>query len=268
MSRSYSAQHYLAFQRDGLHRDHPSPEAWSQYVRSAVEALGMGTQTKCRVVSGPVRRHAYLNSKGKSRAEDYCSDRRRLCPVIFDELPKAHFYTDINQGKHIQTHGLAAIGADLPIHFTDYWSPTESRDPIFGKRSMANELMGIFQDNPTEPGTGANVVIADQGLNQAYVEHFGGLFMGGWGLAGGPRPGKFAVGHGSMLARNILKVAPDAAIFDLPIRLSKPSSIFVRVTKNNGSSHGFSSTLGRRTTLRASSPKVTTPDAWSTNSIG
>jgi hypothetical protein len=67
------------------------------------------------------------------------------------------------------------------------------------------------------------VVIVDQGLNEAYIKHLHGFFMGGWGLAESlgpgkhPRPGKYGVGHGSMLARNILKVAPDAAIYDLPI---------------------------------------------------
>ena len=216
MSRNYSARHYLAFQRDGLHRDHPSPEAWSEYVRSAVKALGMSPQLEYRVVSGPSRRQAYFTLKDNSIAE-YCSDPRRLCPIIVDEPPTRDFYTEINQEKHRQTHGLTAIGADLPIHFTDYWSPTESRDPIFGTRRMANELMGVLDDNSAEPGTGANVVIVDQGLNQAYIEHLGGAFMGGWSLARRSRPGKFAVGHVSMLARNLLKVAPDAAIFDLPI---------------------------------------------------
>jgi hypothetical protein len=218
MTSNYSTQHYLTFEKGDLHQI--STADWPDHVGSIIETLGMAERDTYRVPRRRLPWRADLNVKTERRY--YGGNQRRLCPIIFDKVPD-EFWLDINGGKHKEVHGLSAIGADLPIHITDYWSPTESPDPIFATRKIANELMGIIEENGKEPGTGANVVIVDQGLNEDYIKHLHGFFMGGWSLTESqgpgkyPRPGKYGVGHGSMLARNVLKVAPDAAIYDLPI---------------------------------------------------
>jgi hypothetical protein len=217
MKRGYSGRHYLTFEREDLHRTYPSTDAWRDYVWSTVETMGAGDRRMaCRVLADPSLWQLALKAPAGS-GDSGRSDPRRICSVMFDEAPEEAFLAEINQGKLITTaDGLSAIGADLPIHVTDYWNPAESIDPIFATRRLANQLMGITEGEK-EPGSGANVVIVDQGLNQNYIAHLGGDFVGGWHLAEQPRPGKYGLGHGSMLARNVLKVSPDAAIYDLPV---------------------------------------------------
>ena len=213
MKYSYPGRHYLTFEGNAVHVTHSSMEAWPKHVETAIETIGMAKPGTYRLLPGPRLWQSFVTEMGERR--DDPTDRRRICRISFDKVPK-EFWTDINNGKHKAVHAISAIGVDLPIHVADYWNPAESMDPIFSTRKIAHQLMGVI-DEETKPGTGANVVIVDQGLNQDYIKYLGGSFMGGWHLVGAPKPGNYRLGHGSMLARNILKIAPDAKIYDLPV---------------------------------------------------
>jgi hypothetical protein len=209
MKRSDSGRHYLTFEEDD-----PSADARSEHVQQTVKKFDR-RGAACRLRPAPSL------SQTAFHAPDGNGDHGRLgthaiYSVMFDGLPDKDLLAEINQGRHKTAGGPSAIGADLPIHVTDYWSPNEAKDPIFATRKTANELMAITAEEQ-KPGTGANVVIVDQGLNQNYIDHLGGYYAGGWHFRQTPRPGGYALGHGSMLARNVLKVAPDAAIYDLPV---------------------------------------------------
>jgi len=211
MKRSYSAQHYLTFEwSEGYVTDLP-PEAWSKHAGDVLETIGMVEPGTYRLLPG---RLWEVDLREAAARADNVGNRKRICRVSFDKVPE-QFWPDINSGKHKAVHKLSAIGTDLPIHITDFWNPAESIDPIFSTRKVAHQLMNISEEE--KPGIGANVVIVDQGLNQDYIRHLGGDFMGGWHLVGAPQPGNYDLGHGSMLARNILKVAPEAKIYDLPV---------------------------------------------------
>lgn len=120
--------------------------------------------------------------------------------------------------------------ADPSIFLSDHWCPVQPGQTQFGKRADARRLIGADAlGRPPFSGKDVNVVIVDQGLNRAWIEaHFGlGRFGGGWPFnpsSGDPRPGRLpgdtSVGdaqHGLMLARNVLNIAPEARLYDLPI---------------------------------------------------
>lgn len=112
-------------------------------------------------------------------------------------------------------------GADLPFSGADHWCPREAADPIFGDRAEAERLLALpaFRKKRKLTGSGVNVVIVDQGLDgQALGRSFGG----GWtvhstapGTARAPSAATRL--HAMMVAHNVLGVAPDALLFDLPM---------------------------------------------------
>jgi len=107
------------------------------------------------------------------------------------------------------------MGADVAIHGTNYWAPTNAVDWLFGDREKANRLIGTshLRQHGDTTGKGVNVVVVDQGVDKARIPNFGG----GWQEQDGPAPGMTKGGHGAMLVRNILDIAPDATIFDVPL---------------------------------------------------
>ena len=219
MKRGYSARHYLTFVGEDLHRTYPSMEAWSNHVRSAVERVAK-CATACKVLPGPslsqIRLPAKRDRSDPSRIIPPAIDPRRISPVTFDEVPEEAWRVEINEQEHINATGLSAIGADLPIHVADYWNSGRIDGPDICDQRNSECTYG-YNRRKKRTRDRSNVVIVDQGLNWDYIDYLGGHFVGGWHLAGASEPGEYPVGHGSMLARNILKVAPDAAIYDLPI---------------------------------------------------
>lgn len=113
-------------------------------------------------------------------------------------------------------------GADLPFSGTDHWCPRDSNGSIFSDRLAAERLLGVPYVRETKhwTGKGVNVVVVDQGLDQNLL---GGSYGGGWqvgttlpGTTKAP-PGTAHRTHGMMIAANILKIAPDVKLFDLPM---------------------------------------------------
>lgn len=74
-------------------------------------------------------------------------------------------------------------------------------------------------------GAGVRVAIVDTGINSAHLNAKGvahALDAGAsWAPAGGPQPGKAAVGHGTMCAYDVLIAAPQATLIDVALLASK-----------------------------------------------
>jgi subtilisin family serine protease len=122
-------------------------------------------------------------------------------------------------------------GADIPFSLADHWCPRGALDPMFADRAAAENLIGVpaLRDEQNLTGEGVNVVIVDQGLDK---DRLGSNYVDGWQVGDrGPGttpeidPDSRRVSHGMMIARNILSVAPDAKLFDLPIAPRKISDI-------------------------------------------
>jgi hypothetical protein len=66
-------------------------------------------------------------------------------------------------------------------------------------------------------GQNVNLVIVDQGIDANLIQtHLGGVYGTGWSVGSRP-PGSTPSSHGMMMARNIVKIAPDVTLFDLPL---------------------------------------------------
>jgi subtilisin family serine protease len=117
---------------------------------------------------------------------------------------------------------FAGGSPDLTFNSTDHWCVGENADPIFCDRSAAERTVGIdyLRTQPGTDGQGVNVVIVDQGIDQNQLgANYGGGWTVGYNHAGHPtpQPGTVRPAHGMMIANNILKVAPKALLFDLPM---------------------------------------------------
>jgi hypothetical protein len=125
---------------------------------------------------------------------------------------------------------ISALVADPGAGDADHWCPVAPGDTSFGTRADARRQIGAGSLGQAPlSGSGVNLVIVDRGLNQQAIEQrFGtGHFGGGWPFTpqtDDPRPaqqpGQTSIAdaaHGLMLARNILDIAPDAVLWDLPL---------------------------------------------------
>ena len=115
----------------------------------------------------------------------------------------------------------AAVG-DIRIRPALHWCPGRGEGESFGDLGDALRLIraGALQAEGLD-GTGVKVVIVDQGVDASRLPP-GSTFLGGWwrpGVPGAVRPGQAAKDnrHGTMIARNVLAVAPKAMILDCPL---------------------------------------------------
>ncbi len=124
------------------------------------------------------------------------------------------------------------VGADPGLSPADIWCPGTAESPLFGDLEHAFALIGAG----ALPGAGADgedvrVVIVDQGLNKDYFKNdelVGKHGPRGWVVkpnivpgTAPPQPdrvpGEAAYGHGTRMAKLILKLAPKAKLYDLPL---------------------------------------------------
>lgn len=112
---------------------------------------------------------------------------------------------------------------DIPFASSDHWCVGDAANSLFSDRSGAERLLGVdfLRQQPNVTGSGVNVVIADQGLDAGVL---GANYGGGWpvgtslpGAAPQNEPGSIRRSHAMMIADNILKVAPQAKLYDLPV---------------------------------------------------
>lgn len=111
-----------------------------------------------------------------------------------------------------------------------HWSLGSGVSGIFGTRRQAVSSFGLNCD--ANAGEDIGVVIVDVGLNRDYVNALGdgNSYGGGWLRAFQPQPaglflpgeyqnpiGRMSSGHGNMIARNVLSLAPKAKLYDAAI---------------------------------------------------
>ena len=126
-------------------------------------------------------------------------------------------------GRSLDEQGNAVlrIGTDPGGTTADHFCPTDSDQIAVGDRAGARSLLAA-EVLVTEGlnGRNVNVVIVDEGLDKTRIP--AANWGGGWAVRlstgvvrqpGMTRP----AAHGSMIARNILDMAPQAVIFDLPL---------------------------------------------------
>jgi len=109
--------------------------------------------------------------------------------------------------------GDVAIGSAL------HWVPGRGEGNGFGTLADAHSLIraGALAAEGLD-GAGVNVVVVDQGIGAGRLPA-GTDFRGGWFRRDGLRPGEAEPDnrHGTMIARNVLALAPRAAIWDCPL---------------------------------------------------
>lgn len=157
-----------------------------------------------------------------------------------------------------------------------HWGTRKWTSPTFGTAREAMRLVGVdwvnsgFTAPADRDGENINIVIVDTGLNESYLRSLiPDLAFGGGFVDRSIRrsdPGEFlspytAVhsGHGNMIARNILRIAPRARIFDAPL-------LPPRVTDVGYFTHSVEMLFESIQELRATSPYADQPwmivNAW------
>jgi subtilisin family serine protease len=186
-----------------------------------------------------IAEHAFQDEKPKRLPFDVVALPSNDTSFLGEEHPREQFVVSlaIRERDALGTlaRGIARNkeaffggGADVPFAGTEHWCPRDA--PAFSDRAAAERLLEVpyVRDEKKLTGKRVNVVIVDQGLDRAAL---GSNYGGGWSV-GKIRPGttKRQPGtdsrtHGMMIAQNVLAVAPDATIFDLPLVPWKISDI-------------------------------------------
>jgi hypothetical protein len=211
-----------------------TPYLWDIYRKGDFSEVGryMARQlagwadksTTFKVAALPSTGMAPFDADGKKRESERPPSRLVVGLIMQDEDIARQFENDVQRQARDETEGVfVGSGADLPFSGADHWCPSEASDPIFGDRARAELLLRIpyIRDQKKLTGSGVNVVIVDQGLN---AHALGNNYAGGWSVNNTILPGTATLDptaphrlHGMMIANNILQVAPDARIFDLPM---------------------------------------------------
>jgi subtilisin family serine protease len=122
----------------------------------------------------------------------------------------------LRQPLDAENNMILEAGADPGGGIADHWCPGSADAAVFGDRADARRVLAV--DGLRERGLGGrrvNVVIIDEGLDRAAIP------SRNWG--GGLRHGETAPGtaprrsHGMLIARNVLDIAPDAILYDVPM---------------------------------------------------
>jgi subtilisin family serine protease len=142
--------------------------------------------------------------------------------VISVEMPELADLTQLRKAiedtnKRARDRGeretVLGVGADISVSESEYFCPANIDQVLFGDRNAAAALTesGVLRQRGLT-GQGVNIVVIDQGFDGSKVRHFGG------GLANGTiGPGTTRRGHGMMMVRNIVDLAPDATFYDVPL---------------------------------------------------
>lgn len=140
------------------------------------------------------------------------------------------------------------VGTDPVLLPADAWATNGPGGALFGNRSMARALIGADALDQDARGKGVNVVVLDAGLDREWLRECRrrrgaadqendamGWTRYGWeGQPGLSRrvyynPGSQRSAHAEMIVRNILDLAPEATIWDVPL-LPLEQTLFLPVT--------------------------------------
>ncbi len=164
----------------------------------------------------PARAFAYVG-----RDDDAATIRATLPfqGLSFNRLKLEHCSRADVDGCHCELSLSASDG----LQNREHWSGPG----LSGTSAAALRSMGLLRRNGGS-GQGVNVVIVDHGISRDYLRQIGhdANYCGGWVSMdpSQPFPGGFVDPyarqpdwHGNMIARNVLRVAPDAMIHDAPL---------------------------------------------------
>lgn len=147
-----------------------------------------------------------------------------------EQRPATDVVNDIIKAVDQKPKVFAGHSPDLMFAAADHWCMGDASDSIFADRTTAQRVLGVdyLRQQASTNGQGVNVVIVDQGLDR---QALGNRYGGGWHVGNAkpgspqPHPGSVRRSHGMMIAHNILKVAPQATLFDMPLAPTKISKI-------------------------------------------
>jgi hypothetical protein len=209
-------------------KDPAQADLWAQRsVTEHVYGRGMAPPFKIRarpsalIFSGSERPQLTDKLEELVVALDVFGDAKKSSREVVDDIIKA---------VAAKPDVFVGSSPDLTFAASDNWCIGEAADPIFSDRSAAARTIGIdyLQQQPGMTGQGVNVVIVDQGLDR---QALGASYGDGWTVGTSepgsplPQPGSVRLPHAMMIANNILKVAPAAKLFDLPLVPPKISNI-------------------------------------------
>jgi subtilisin family serine protease len=193
------------------------PPEQARFLQKSLEVTSLPSNDASENLKGRRERKVRLDELVVALAVD--SDAVRIVEDLF---------SFVRSEKPNRT--FTGAGVDLPIGGAEHWCPGSASGSIFSNRTAAERLMGVpaLRTERGLDGSSVNVVIIDQGLDR---ERLGDSYAGGW-EAGGTLPGESQrgpdnprSGHGMMVARNVLSVAPKARLFDLPMLPSRIGNI-------------------------------------------
>ncbi|WP_424984618.1 S8 family serine peptidase [Microbulbifer sp. S227A] len=130
-----------------------------------------------------------------------------------------------SEGGQIVCTELTPMTAELAPK-GQHWCAGRGQGYGFGTRAAARHLIAADRLANLR-GSGVHVFVVDQGLDRSYIERLGGTFATGipWEADGKiKRPGEEKApylpverGHGGMLVRSLIDLAPDCHIYDFPL---------------------------------------------------
>ncbi|MDK3075270.1 S8 family serine peptidase [Sedimentitalea sp. JM2-8] len=132
-----------------------------------------------------------------------------------------------SEGGQIISCELTPMTAELAPE-GQHWCAGRGQGYSFGNRAAARRLIGADRLKAKGlRGKGVHVFVVDQGLNQSYIERLGGNFATGvpWETDNKVKvPGEEKApylpverGHGGMLVRSLIDLAPESKIYDFPL---------------------------------------------------
>jgi subtilisin family serine protease len=209
------SRNYLVVPAEGLQAAYEAGriDAVTDHI---VEALSV-PRAGWRVVGLPSRWRLILKGGDRGGGESLQMPplQQLVCVMEFDSPGERERFESVNFEENVDKKGKSIrVGVDMGFHGADAWCPDEAADPIFGNRNAAETLIrsDYLRDHRLS-GQDVNVVIVDEGIDASKIPH---NYAGGW--AGGPSlPGSTVDGHGMMIVRNVLALAPRAKIFDCPL---------------------------------------------------
>ena len=216
MATSYPVRQYIVFDAGQLlGRPVIRPLETGEVEKALVAALGSGL--RFTVQSLPTARFVpyehvetpFIPESVAVLASPSEADARAVRDAVEDLIAR-------EGGKRISD-----IGADPAIGLADYSFPGSVDVGLFGTRDEAHRLVGInrLPGGLNLTGNGVNVIVVDSGLDASLIPF--GQWGGGWQpLPSGPVPGTTTgenALHGTMVVQNILEVAQQARIWDLPL---------------------------------------------------
>ncbi len=182
----------------------PSPQLVAVYRAGATEEIGKFIPTSLSSIRVlPASVWTPRDAEGK---EIPVQPTRLAIAIEHDAARTAELARRLNDSN-------VTLNADLPIAMCDSWCPSGGVDR-FGYQTDARDIMGgaaLAAANAL--GAGVNVLVVDQGLNRnALMPRYGGGFDGTI-----PHGTAKVSGHGMMVARNVMALAPQAIFWDAPL---------------------------------------------------